>query len=265
MTDPKQETSLTIVDPGPGVVLPVGDAGHALAEYRRVQKTLDEQMPEAIVTISGKRFRRRMYWTAISAAFGIDVDLVSIDRLQEGDDWGYVAVARATAPNGRHVDGDGACFASEKRGAGQRTVHNVRAHAVTRAKNRAVSDLCGFGEVSADELTDEGAPAPGRGSKNRAPSSDDHGEPLATEAQMTMLRAKSYDRARDLGNFGEEEDSKELHKAAALVRKAALAFLSLEAGTAPPRHAVDALARLIDACELDDGGMPIIAEPEEPF
>ena len=40
---------------------------------------------------------------------------------------------------------------SEKHGSSG-TVHNVRSHAHTRAFNRAVSNLVGFGEVSADEL-----------------------------------------------------------------------------------------------------------------
>jgi hypothetical protein len=37
----------------------------------------------------------------------------------------------------------------------QATEHNVRSHAHTRAFNRAVSNLCGFGEVSAEEMTRE--------------------------------------------------------------------------------------------------------------
>jgi hypothetical protein len=104
------------------------------------------------------------------------------------DDWGFRIKCRATAPNGLFEDGDGACMASEKivfekdwptweksgkKGkvpvkrdkdgrpvidkigtADNATVHNVRAHAVTRAKNRAISDLVAFGEVSAEELPD---------------------------------------------------------------------------------------------------------------
>lgn len=41
----------------------------------------------------------------------------------------------------------------------QATTHNVRSHAHTRAKNRAISDLCGFGEVSAEEVQRTEAPA----------------------------------------------------------------------------------------------------------
>jgi hypothetical protein len=104
------------------------------------------------------------------------------------DNFGYVVTYRAKAPNGRAIAGDGACFAVEKarrfkcphphpRGwknksehwpaetcpdfdpafqwrtlPAQATEHNIRSHAHTRAFNRAVSNLVGFGEVSAEEV-----------------------------------------------------------------------------------------------------------------
>ena len=51
----------------------------------------------------------------------------------------------------RYVDGDGSCAHSEKYG-NSGTEHNVRSHAHTRAKNRAIADMVAFGEVTADEL-----------------------------------------------------------------------------------------------------------------
>lgn len=56
---------------------------------------------------------------------------------------------------GLFQDADGSCEFSEKRAANQKTLHNVRAHALTRAKNRAILDLVGFGEVSAEEIIQE--------------------------------------------------------------------------------------------------------------
>ena len=76
----------------------------------------------------------------------------SEERLWYDGDWGTKVTYRAQSPSGAFADGDGACMVSEKHGKSG-TVHNVRSHAHTRAFNRAVSNLVGFGEVSADELT----------------------------------------------------------------------------------------------------------------
>jgi hypothetical protein len=108
-------------------------------------------------------------------------------RFQDGrDNFGWVVSYVAKNPSGRRQPGDGSCFAVEKgrrfkcphpqkEGSkrslhfphntcpdfdpdfqwralpGDATEHNVRSHAHTRAYNRAVSNLVGFGEVSAEE------------------------------------------------------------------------------------------------------------------
>jgi hypothetical protein len=123
----------------------------AFAKYKAIQNALDRAMPDCIMNIRGKQFRKKMYWRAIATAFNLSLEMVREDRTEDGDDWGWLVTYRATAPSGRHADGDGSCFASEK-SSGQDSVHNVRAHAHTRAKNRAVADLVGFGEVSAEEM-----------------------------------------------------------------------------------------------------------------
>ena len=148
----EQKTALAQAEPG-GIVRAVcspAEMAAALVEYRGIQKALDEAMPDAIMEIQGKPFRKKAYWRAVATACGLSLEMVS-ESLERGEkDWGYLCTYRAIAPNGRSATGDGAVFASEKRGAA--TVHNVRAHAQTRAANRAISALCGFGEVSAEEL-----------------------------------------------------------------------------------------------------------------
>ena len=131
--------------------------------YQGMQKTLDRLMPDQIVETgtnsdgSPKLFRRKGYWKAIAQGFNLTVELVQEAREVFGeDDFGYCVTYKATDPRtGRSADGDGACFSSEKaqrRGGIGGTEHNVRAHAHTRATNRAVSNLVAFGEVSAEEL-----------------------------------------------------------------------------------------------------------------
>lgn len=130
-----------------------GMAG-ALASYKEIQQALDRSMPDQLQNIRGKVFRKKGYWRAVSVAFGLCVEQRKEEQIKsDSGDWGYIVTYRATAPNGKYADGDGACTASEKAD-GQDTIHNVRSHAQTRAYNRAVSNLVGFGEVSADEVSE---------------------------------------------------------------------------------------------------------------
>jgi hypothetical protein len=156
-----EETSLQVVEK-PDALMPIhsgADMVHAFDAYLDLQKQLDKRMPEAIQMIKGNAFRKKQYWRALSRAFGLSVEVRSEERIvTEDGDWGYTVVYRAEAPNGKFTDGDGCCMASEKFGGGD-TVHNVRSHANTRAFNRAVSNLVGFGEVSADEMPIVSTPA----------------------------------------------------------------------------------------------------------
>jgi hypothetical protein len=133
----------------------------AYAAYRELQKALDDSLPDQIMTLGDKPFRKKGYWRAVAVAFNLDVHCLREARVAHDGDWGWEIVYRAEIPRGRSADGDGSCFASEKsRGRMTASEHNVRSHAHTRAYNRAVANLVGFGEVSAEEVErDERPPA----------------------------------------------------------------------------------------------------------
>jgi hypothetical protein len=96
---------------------------------------------------------------------------------------GWIFTVRAThLPSGLYQDADGSCEFSEK-AERQRTLHNVRAHALTRAKNRAILDLVGFGEVSAEEIIDDKRAAPRRQSKPKAKTDAKSAEGAAPNKQ----------------------------------------------------------------------------------
>ena len=134
-------------------IMPVKDISEAFSAYRDLQVKLDQMMPDQIMEISGKKFRKKGYWQAVATAFNLSLELVGESKEKGEKDWGFTVTYKASSPVGRSAMGDGSCFASEKsRGRMQATVHNVRAHAHTRAINRAISNLVGFGEVSADEI-----------------------------------------------------------------------------------------------------------------
>jgi hypothetical protein len=126
--------------------------------YQEMQSTLDRLMPDQIMLFQGELFRKKGYWLAIAQGFGLILELRNETRQVFDGDFGYTVTYRATDPRtGRYMDGDGSCSASEKadrRGGIGGTEHNVRAHAHTRAKVRAISGLVAFGEVGADELQD---------------------------------------------------------------------------------------------------------------
>ena len=137
------------------------EMSRALVAYRELQTALDTSMPDQIINLDGRPFRKKGSWRAVAVAFNLSVELVTERRevfgtLPTGDEnYTWIVVYRASTQTGRSETGDGACSASEKSvGRMRATEHNVRSHAHTRAFNRAVSNLVGFGEVSAEEIED---------------------------------------------------------------------------------------------------------------
>jgi len=143
--------------PSPLPVFSGQEMAGAFLAYQALQQELDKAMPDCIMKIQGKDFRKKNYWRAVRMAFNLKLECTRDERVQYSErDWGYEVTYRATAPNGSTADGDGSCTREEKsKGRMQATVHNVRSHAHTRAMNRAISNLVGFGEVSAEEVSRE--------------------------------------------------------------------------------------------------------------
>lgn len=109
------------------------------------------------------RFPKKSAWRKIGRAFNLSVTVVNISVLrdEEGKPTRAECIARATAPNGQVHDGDGYCTIDEftgKRADDVKLENTLRATATTRAKNRAISDLVGMGEVSSEEVVAGGAP-----------------------------------------------------------------------------------------------------------
>lgn len=166
----------------------------ALESYKGLQAELDKALPEALVHIqsgSGSHtFRTKAYWRAIARAFRLRVELVEERREETGDGFTYLATYRASTPDGDSMTGDGAASSAEKR-PGQATVHNVRSHAHTRAKNRAISDLVGFGEVTAEEVELQPARAREPASAPAEPTTTGAGLPaLITDKQFNLIKIR---------------------------------------------------------------------------
>lgn len=139
-----------------GIVMPAVSPDEALKAWKgyedlkaKVATANDKQ------EIQGKTFLKKSYWRKIARFFNLSVEGLNEKRIEgkEGD-FSYLITYRATAKNGSYADGDGACSSNEK--GLLKTEHNTRSTAHTRAFNRAVSNLIGGGEVSADEIVVNG-------------------------------------------------------------------------------------------------------------
>jgi hypothetical protein len=107
----------------------------------------------------GEQFVKKSGWRKIATAFDLDVHMIRslVERDESGQPTRAEVWARAIAPSGRSMDGDGYCSADEKRFSGPRgnkskLENDLRTTATTRAMNRAISGLVGMGAVSADEV-----------------------------------------------------------------------------------------------------------------
>lgn len=133
------------------VVKPVLSVDEALQAFRDYQALADKiGTTEDFQIIQGTKYKKKSFWRKIQRIFNVSLVILKEDCIRNEKGFTYLFTVRATAPNGVICDGTGACSSTEK--GLPKTEHNARAIAETRAKNRAISDLCGFGEVSADEL-----------------------------------------------------------------------------------------------------------------
>lgn len=156
---PDDATELAVVQ-ATSVMMPFSatEVSDAMAAYQEtVRATLD---PSDWQGAPGGRgaFVKKSGWRKIAKAFGLSVTRVEdgVERDPEGNPVRAWAVYRAAHPNGQSQDGDGYCSVDESRfsrsGGRQKLENDLRATATTRAKNRAISDLVGMGEVSAEEV-----------------------------------------------------------------------------------------------------------------
>ncbi|OGC12566.1 hypothetical protein A3J90_08410 [candidate division WOR-1 bacterium RIFOXYC2_FULL_37_10] len=149
------ETNTSSIVPAQPIVLPAVTSNEALKAW-----DLYEDLKKKIVTesdvqkIGGKNFLKKSYWRKAARFFNLNIELVEERKEDLGEGkFAYHFKARATAPNGAFAEGTGSCDNSEK--GISKSIHNTRTTAETRAWNRAVSNLIGAGEVSAEEIYPE--------------------------------------------------------------------------------------------------------------
>lgn len=99
-----------------------------------------------------KQFYKKSFWRRIANAFNLTVLVVpnTQQRIDLGNgNYAMTVEYKAVAPNGRTASGDGHCGTDES---GKDNFMQIAGIAHTRGYNRAVSNLVGGGEVSAEEM-----------------------------------------------------------------------------------------------------------------
>lgn len=108
----------------------------------------------------GNLYKKKSAWRKLGRHFGISVhsslEDTKIVHFEDGE-WCAFAHAAAIAPWGQRFDDVAACGSDEELGNRTITYADAVATAMTRAANRAVSNLIAMGEVSAEEINDRGA------------------------------------------------------------------------------------------------------------
>ncbi|MBY8999011.1 MAG: hypothetical protein KGD60_14890 [Candidatus Thorarchaeota archaeon] len=121
-----------------------------------------EWMKQNIITsndrqrIAERQYIKKSGWMKIALACNISLEKREERVEQHGDETVYHYTYRAIAPSGRFADADASASTAERKFT--HLPHDVRTLAQTRACNRCVSNLCGGGEVSFEELTSQDQP-----------------------------------------------------------------------------------------------------------
>ena len=129
----------------------------AFKEYQSLRKKLEEK-GDFISFGSGKEEKKaptKQWRVKLSRYFGLCAEITKEwDTKEDNNSITYHKRARVIhLKSGLFYEATGACNTGEKERDGSKKYHNAESHAETRAKNRAILEFVGFGEVSAEELT----------------------------------------------------------------------------------------------------------------
>ena len=148
--------------------------------------------------INGVPKKKKSAWRKLATAFNISDDIVE-EEITRDECHRIISakfVVKATLPNGRYGMGVGVCSIYDKinkkdkeepspfelRQRFTNAEHDVTSTAHTRAKSRAISDLVGGGEVSAEELEGGVTGKKPKPVKPKAPKKDTQKAPVKHEA-----------------------------------------------------------------------------------
>lgn len=139
----------------------------------------------------GTQFKKKSAWRKYATAFNLSDEIIKEEEIREPDTQQIITSkvwVKCTAPNGRSTVGVGICSIYDKisnkdmsqpsnfvlRQRFSNAEHDIPSTAHTRAKNRAISDMIGAGEVSAEEMSLEAMQGKTRRRKKVQKKNPDH-------------------------------------------------------------------------------------------
>lgn len=135
------------------ILRPIATVENIISTYREYNLLKDKLLIESdYQTIKGKKCIKKSGLRKLATAFGISTQITHENRVNVGDYFIYEITVRAISPSGRYAEACASCASNEREF--NHLENDVRATAQTRASNRAIADLIGSGEVSADEMDD---------------------------------------------------------------------------------------------------------------
>ncbi len=133
------------------VLKPVSSIENIIWAYREYNRLKDSLLIETdYQLIKGKKCIKKSWFRKLATAFGISTEIVRENRINFEKYFVYEITVRATSPSWRYSEACASCASNEKEFS--HLENDVRATAQTRWTNRAIADLIGSWEVSAEEL-----------------------------------------------------------------------------------------------------------------
>jgi len=136
------------------MIMPVEQAIVAWGNYQELTKAILTK--DDYQKIGEKAFKKKSAFRKYARFYGVSTEIVSktFTRNDEGRIINAEFIVRAIM-GGRHVDAWGSCGVEEQRFKGKvnmKSDHDIPATAETRATSRAISNIIGAGDVSAEEM-----------------------------------------------------------------------------------------------------------------
>ena len=133
----------------------LAEAFRTFQEFKQRLLTKDDS-----ITIAGRQYLKKSAWRKWALACGVSDEIVSFDHVpaqgkdQDGS-FAYRVVVRAFHEKSGRCSAGVAVASKKEKNNWSHEEHDIFALAHTRAKNRAIADLVGGGEVSAEEMASE--------------------------------------------------------------------------------------------------------------